>query len=38
MEKMKVAIIYGGKSAEHDVSLLSAQNIYNAIDLSLIHI
>ncbi len=32
MKKMKVAIIYGGKSAEHDVSVLSAKNIYHAID------
>src|SRR5690606_30854136 len=28
----KVAIIFGGKSAEFDVSLISASNIYNAID------
>lgn len=30
--KTKVAIIFGGKSAEHEVSLNSATNIYNAID------
>ncbi|CAG5000887.1 D-alanine--D-alanine ligase A [Dyadobacter sp. CECT 9275] len=30
--KTTVAVIFGGKSAEHDVSLKSATNIYNAID------
>lgn len=30
--KKKVAILCGGRSAEHAVSLLSARNIYNAID------
>lgn len=29
---LHVAILYGGKSAEHDVSVLSAKNIYSAID------
>jgi len=28
----KVGILYGGKSAEHEISLLSAKNIYDAID------
>lgn len=28
--KIKVAILFGGKSAEHEVSLYSATNIYNA--------
>lgn len=28
----RVAILYGGKSAEHEVSLQSALNVYNAID------
>lgn len=33
MEKLKrVAILYGGKSAEHEVSLQSALNVFNAID------
>lgn len=32
--KKKVAILCGGRSAEHAVSLLSARNIYNAIDKS----
>jgi hypothetical protein len=27
-----VAIIAGGKSPEHDVSVISARNIYNALD------
>ncbi|MDR0815325.1 MAG: D-alanine--D-alanine ligase [Bacteroidales bacterium] len=30
--KLKVAIIFGGKSAEHEVSLISATNIYHAVD------
>lgn len=30
--KRKVAIIFGGKSAEHEVSFASATNIYNAMD------
>ncbi|NBJ71658.1 MULTISPECIES: D-alanine--D-alanine ligase [Clostridia] len=32
MEKKKVGIIFGGKSAEHEVSLQSAKNIVDAID------
>ena len=28
----KVGILFGGKSAEHEISLLSAKNIYEAID------
>ncbi|QDP39080.1 D-alanine--D-alanine ligase [Radiobacillus deserti] len=32
MAKKKVGIIYGGKSAEHEVSLQSAKNIVDAID------
>jgi D-alanine-D-alanine ligase len=32
--KTTIAIIFGGKSAEHDISLNSASNIYNAIDTS----
>lgn len=32
MEKLTVAIIFGGKSAEHEVSLQSALSIINAID------
>lgn len=32
MAKEKVCIVYGGKSAEHDVSILTAQNVLNAID------
>jgi len=30
----KVGILYGGKSAEHEISLLSAKNIFDAIDRS----
>ena len=29
---LKIALLYGGKSAEHEVSLVSADNIFNAID------
>ena len=32
MKKENICIIYGGKSAEHDVSKLTAQNVLNAID------
>ncbi len=32
MEKLKVGIIFGGKSAEHEVSLQSAKNIIEAMD------
>jgi len=28
----KVGILFGGKSAEHEISLLSAKNVYDAID------
>jgi len=31
-KKIKVGIIFGGKSAEHEVSLQSARNIFQAID------
>jgi len=33
-EKMKVGIIMGGQSAEHEVSLQSGRSIFNAIDKS----
>lgn len=32
MKRINVGIIFGGKSAEHEVSLQSAKSIYNAID------
>jgi len=34
MRKLKVAIIFGGKSAEHEVSLQSARNVFDALDRS----
>jgi len=34
MAKLRVGIVFGGKSAEHEVSLQSAKNIVNAIDKS----
>ena len=32
MAKKRVAILFGGKSAEHEVSLMSAKSIYDVID------
>ncbi|MCU5746550.1 D-alanine--D-alanine ligase [Staphylococcus sp. SQ8-PEA] len=34
MTKENICLVYGGKSAEHDVSILTAQNVLNAIDKS----
>lgn len=31
-EKLRVAILFGGKSAEHEISLISARNIFAAMD------
>lgn len=31
-KKIRVGIIFGGKSAEHEVSLLSAKTVYDALD------
>jgi D-alanine-D-alanine ligase len=31
-KKLKIAVLFGGKSAEHEVSLRSAENIINALD------
>lgn len=31
-KKLKIALIFGGKSAEHEVSLLSTMNIFDALD------
>ena len=30
--KLKIGVLFGGKSAEHEVSLQSAQNVINALD------
>ena len=32
MNKIRVGILFGGKSAEHEISLLSAKNIIDALD------
>ena len=32
MTKLNVAIVFGGKSAEHEISLISAQNVVKSID------
>ncbi|MEW6058312.1 MAG: D-alanine--D-alanine ligase [Bdellovibrionota bacterium] len=34
MKKLKVAILFGGKSGEHEVSIVSALSIYKALDKS----
>ena len=34
MAKLKVGILFGGRSGEHEVSLLSAASVVNAIDKS----
>lgn len=31
MTKENICIVFGGKSAEHDVSILTAQNVLNAL-------
>jgi D-alanine-D-alanine ligase len=31
-KKLRVALLFGGKSAEHEISLISARNIYAAMD------
>lgn len=36
--KKQIALIFGGRSAEHEVSLVSAKNIYNAINMDLFHV
>jgi len=33
--KLRVGIIFGGKSAEHEVSIQSAKSIYEALDRTL---
>src|SRR5450631_822171 len=32
MKKLRVGVLFGGRSGEHEVSLLSAASIVNAID------
>lgn len=32
MQKLRVSLIFGGRSAEHEVSIQSAQNVYHALD------
>ena len=32
MEKIKVAVIFGGRSGEHEVSLVSASAVIEALD------
>lgn len=30
--KLRIAVLFGGRSAEHDVSILSARNVFKALD------
>ena len=32
MKKTRVIILFGGRSAEHEISLLSARNVLSALD------
>ncbi|MDF2611913.1 MAG: D-alanine--D-alanine ligase, partial [Lachnospiraceae bacterium] len=32
--KLNVAVVFGGRSGEHEVSLMSATNVINAMDKS----
>ncbi len=32
MTKKRIAVLYGGRSAEHEISLISAKNVLNALD------
>jgi len=34
MKKIRVAILFGGKSAEHEVSIQSAKNVFHSLDKS----
>src|SRR5579872_2117099 len=34
MKKLRVGILFGGRSGEHEVSLLSAASVFDAIDKS----
>ena len=31
-ERLRVALLFGGRSAEHEVSVLSAANVFRALD------
>ena len=33
-KKLRIGVLFGGKSAEHEVSLISAKNVINALDKS----
>jgi D-alanine-D-alanine ligase len=34
MKKLRVAVVFGGRSAEHEISLLSARNVVSSLDPS----
>ena len=37
-EKLKIGIIFGGKSVEHDISILTALQVYHSIDKNKYHV
>jgi D-alanine-D-alanine ligase len=37
-KKKTMLLLFGGESSEHDVSLISAKNIYGALDLNNLHV
>src|SRR5919108_2698682 len=37
-KKLRVALLFGGKSAEHEISVISARNIYAAMDKKKYHV
>src|SRR5260370_1401088 len=38
MKKLRVGVLFGGRSGEHEVSLLSAASVLNAIDRKKYHV
>ena len=32
VERLRIALLFGGRSAEHDVSVISAGNVFRALD------
>ena len=37
-DKLKIALLFGGRSAEHEVSLRSARSIFEALDRDKYHV
>lgn len=38
LKKIKLGLLYGGKSSEHEISLKSAKNVFNSLDRSIFEI